>query len=846
MVEAKNGIGHILYEMMDKAQKIHADNHASTEDRVDANRIYRLLKRASQDFYDSTGDQSNATASASVISSPYERIDAALGVASADSKVYRELTPLLERIRKSLPSSEKTKGKPSQSINESTNTGSLGPPFSQGVPSEASRPSMKRAMNVSDDMEEPPSGTTTISPKQENVKTYGPVVGKKSEILSDGVKDAVRYEVRELSEVTPSHDPGNGFTRREDYPAIAQERPYHSDRGEQDKVRRNALEFEPAYLLNNNPTAGNGPPIVTRDGIVLGGNSRAMSLGLVYEGNPEKAAQYKQTLVNEAAVYGLDGAAVEGMKQPVLVRVLDADLTPEEMAVKSRLYNQSVTQALQAKAEGVSKARFISPETLAVFAKDMEGFDSLREYLASASSKRLVAALEKDGVLERTQIARLVDNTGRLNEEGKTLAENALRGLAVADYDTLASTPPAALNKLDRAVPALARLKARGEGWDLSGAVTAALRQIIHAESRGVSVDAYFGQIDMVRVDADKNNPAVQALALLFDRATQKETQVRFELFARLAERQGKGQTTLVPVRDGSPAQAFTTAFLKPLAVVDGEIISGFNPAGNELHAALQYAHDNGGRGHSVSAALEKPLKGKGGKDMARLLGKYSGTVNIYEPHTGNYLDAGAVAALDALAPDERPAGAFDAARMNVHGEPRRILLNAFELAVDDIAGTDFPAYSSNASVKRFLRASSLFLASSNPAALSRSRCTTSSGARLTKLSLWSFLLAAVMSFSTFASSLSSRVSSLARSTTPLSGIITWQPCITAEAEALGALSNVPICRDSRRASVMIISRHVSSRAACRVSAGWMSRPVFCDGAMFSSALTVRTATITS
>jgi hypothetical protein len=61
--------------------------------------------------------------------------------------------------------------------------------------------------------------------------------------------------------------------------------------------------------------------------------------------------------------------------------------------------------------------------------------------------------------------------------------------------DTLAATPSSALNKLDRAVPSLARLKARGEGWDLSGAVTAALRQIIHAESRGVSVDAWFNSL---------------------------------------------------------------------------------------------------------------------------------------------------------------------------------------------------------------------------------------------------------------------------------------------------------------------------------------------------------------
>jgi hypothetical protein len=685
MVEAKNGLGHTLYEAMDKAVAIINDRSATIEQRAEAGRLWRTMNDASEEYYKSTGDQSNVTASLSETLSPFINT-VKYSIEKFGSSRYPELVSLLERIRKSLPSSESTKGTPSQSIKESTNTGSLGPPFSQGVPSEASRPSIKRAMNGLDDMEEPPSGIPNISPVPENVNASTPVSGKKSVILSDGNRDAVHYEVRELAEVIPSHDPGNGFARREDYPAIAQERPYHSDRGEQDKVRRNALEFEPAYLVNNNPTAGNGPPIITKDGIVLGGNSRAMSLGLVYEVNPEKAGQYRQALVNEAAVYGIDGAAVQGMKQPVLVRVLETDLTPEEMAVKSRQYNQSATQALQAKAEGVSKARFISPDTLAVFAKDMEGFDSLREYLASAASKRLVAALENDGVLERTQIARLVDNGGRLNDEGKALVENALRGLVVADYDTLAASPAAALNKLDRAVPALARLKARGGGWDLSGAVTAALRQIVHAESRGINVDVYFGMIDMVDVDADKRNPAVQALALLFDTATQKETQARFELFARLAERQGKGQGMMVARRDGTPAQAFDTSFLKPLAVVDGEIFAGFNPSGNELHAALQWAHDNGGRGHSVSAALEKAHKGKGGKDMARLLGRYSGAVNIYAPHTGNYLDAGAFAAPDELAPAERPAGAFDAARMNVHGEPRRILLNALELAVDDVA----------------------------------------------------------------------------------------------------------------------------------------------------------------
>jgi hypothetical protein len=314
MVEAKNGIGHALYEAMDKAEKILRDPDGTPEDKVDAKRVLRWLKEASEKFYASTGDQSSATASASEIVSPYVNIEA-YGELSAGTRVYRELGPELALIRNKLPSSEYTYGKPSQSIKESTNTGALGPDVSQGPNLEASRPSIKRTMSG---MEEPPSDTSNISRVPEDVKTSERVSGEETQVLSGDIEDAAHYEVRELAEVIPSHDPANGFTRRADYPAIAQERPYHSDRGEQDKVRRNALEFKWRYLVNDLPSASDGPPIITGDGIVLGGNSRAMSLALVYEGNPEKAAQYRQALVNEAAVYGIDGAAVQGMKQPVL------------------------------------------------------------------------------------------------------------------------------------------------------------------------------------------------------------------------------------------------------------------------------------------------------------------------------------------------------------------------------------------------------------------------------------------------------------------------------------------------------------------------------------------------
>ncbi|MDE5832057.1 MAG: hypothetical protein K2H64_03580, partial [Desulfovibrio sp.] len=114
-----------------------------------------------------------------------------------------------------------------------------------------------------------------------------PLPGRESQLIGPSFREPVRYEVRELADVLPSHDPERNFQRTENYPKLAQERPYDKDLGEKEKVIANATNFEPAFLLSDDPGATNGPPIVTRDGIVLGGNSRTMSLKLVYAKNTE-------------------------------------------------------------------------------------------------------------------------------------------------------------------------------------------------------------------------------------------------------------------------------------------------------------------------------------------------------------------------------------------------------------------------------------------------------------------------------------------------------------------------------------------------------------------------------
>lgn len=656
MSDAKAGPGHGLYEAGQSLEGILTDKDVSEEQRSIARTMKLLLRRASENYYGSTGEGSNETASDSVIEDPLNSASVLLEELSSTS-VYPKLVSLLGNIRQVLPSVASTNGTSSYSTNFSTNTV---PPSGksntrQGVAYDSDNPAFSSAERTQSGGEgreagisEPPLGEGSIAQNGGQNNRPGKIIGSETSILGKGTSEQARYEVWELDDVIPSHDPENGFARREDYPAAAQERPYHSDAGEQEKVRGNALSYQPAFVVNSDPTAGNGPPIVTREGIVLGGNSRTMTLQLVYADRPDSAAAYRQTLTDQAAGFGLDPAALEGMRRPILVRVVDERMTPEEMAVKSRLYNQTTTQKLQAKAEGVSRARMISPATLAALSADMADFDTLRQFLDSPRSKGFVGLLLQDGVIEQTEISSLTEKGGRLNDSGKKLVEDALRGMVVADYDVLEALPASVLNKLDRTIPALARLKARGEGWDMGHVLTAALRIVGKAAAEGRKVEGWLGQVDLLDTDPDKKRPAVQALALTFANATQKEAAARFEVMAGEAERQTKGQGALIARPENRPGPAFVKAFLQPLASVDGRTITGFDPRGDERHAALQWAYEHGGKGKTVSAALDRLQKIIGAKkstpeqkaearEMIRLLSEFSGAISMYPPKLGPY-----------------------------------------------------------------------------------------------------------------------------------------------------------------------------------------------------------------
>ncbi|WP_459933393.1 PLxRFG domain-containing protein [Fundidesulfovibrio butyratiphilus] len=432
--------------------------------------------------------------------------------------------------------------------------------------------------------------------------------GGRTEIAHSEGRDVGRYEIREADDLIPSHDANRGFIKHNAYPENVQERPYHRDRAEQQKVTRNAAQLEPAYVVNDNPDAINGPPIVTEDGVVLGGNSRAMSIQMAYLDHAKNADAYRRSIEEKAERFGLKPEDVAAMKRPVLVRVAEGQMDEKTQARKARLYNQTAMQALDPKAEGVSKARMVTNETMGTAARGMGMFDTLRQYLGDRASRDLVVSLERDGIIETARRNILVhERSGLLTDDGKKLVENVLRGAVLEDFDLIANLPDGVRNKLDRSLPSLFRIKMLGGRWDIVPDVRQAVRRYAEFVGSGKKyLEDFLGQGSLLSDKEDSNSVKALLNALEYSKPT-----VMAEMFGRYASQaessaKHEGQSVL-------PGMAETVA--NPVATYKSLELDLLKSAGVKIpeapHLSASNAEVTSGEqegGHPEAGRIDLPL----------------------------------------------------------------------------------------------------------------------------------------------------------------------------------------------------------------------------------------------
>lgn len=293
----------------------------------------------------------------------------------------------------------------------------------------------------------------------------------------------IKYRLVDARQVKASHIPGDvgRFRVNPAYPEGVQERQYHTSRNYQSQVVEHAKHMKPGFLVATSPDAANGAPIMTPDGVVLGGNSRTMSVGLAYQMFPESVQKYKQLLKDKAGQFGFSPDDVDGMEQPMLVREVADPGTKEGQIDLVRRYNESFTQAMDPREEQVAKAKRMGPKVFNVLADGISTGESLSAYMASAKSHDLIDAMMAEGVIDRRDLDKYVakggKKKGKLTEDGRTMVSRLLLGKFVPDADTLETLGPEMRESLAGAIPhMLAAQKANPEfdllpSWNKEGEV---------------------------------------------------------------------------------------------------------------------------------------------------------------------------------------------------------------------------------------------------------------------------------------------------------------------------------------------------------------------------------------
>lgn len=296
------------------------------------------------------------------------------------------------------------------------------------------------------------------APEVGQVRPEQGTVGNATEVAVPGAKAVPgRYEVRELRSVIASDTPGEsgGFRRREEYPAGLQPRSYTGNPAEIEKVRRFASEMQTAQYLSDDPNATGGPPTITKDNVVINGNGRQMSLE--ESARTGTYAKYKADLVRKAAQFGIDPKAVEGMKEPVLYRVVD--MAPDSLEAKefARRGNLSTTQGQSAIRTAASLGNLIDNTVLDSLR--LEGDTTFAEAVndptqGKAFRKRLQSELPP------SEVVKYFNEDGSLNDSGKEFVRGMLLSkiLPVDTIEKMQAEMKAEARSIEGAIPQLLQL----------------------------------------------------------------------------------------------------------------------------------------------------------------------------------------------------------------------------------------------------------------------------------------------------------------------------------------------------------------------------------------------------
>lgn len=286
--------------------------------------------------------------------------------------------------------------------------------------------------------------------------------GKSTKVVTaDGKEYNVHYEVRPESEITVSNNLDGSVNK--DYPSELQ--PRNRQRvGNLTQVAEIAGNLRPADLAENR-MLNHGAPLIREDGVVLNGNGRIMAIRTAVKNGTDHG--YKQYLIDHAEELGLNPDNIEHMENPVLVKVMDDELTADD--VKAITTDTSGGQRMSASEQAKTDAKKIKPSTLNMYQPNESGeLMGNNKYFLSKLLENILPADERNAYYTED---------GSISKDGLMRAQRALFALAYGNdklIDTFAETTNEqaknlinALNANATTIAKLQRMIENGNAHDL-------------------------------------------------------------------------------------------------------------------------------------------------------------------------------------------------------------------------------------------------------------------------------------------------------------------------------------------------------------------------------------------
>lgn len=282
--------------------------------------------------------------------------------------------------------------------------------------------------------------------------------------LPNGEQRTAQFAIVDLDDITASHNELT-FSSSEGYPTNQygqniNDRNYQDDPAAQQHVLEIAQNLKPEGLieLTSKPS---GTPIISKDGFVVSGNNRVMSLKLAVKRFPENYQKYKQYLASEADAFGFaptvgasllmnESIALPGssysdpktvkLKYPVLVRI-DEDI-PALNTTELAKYNLDTKKGERPVDRLIKLSNILreNEKCRQVVISIVDGYETFSEFFGPGAQpgndrRKMLQAFMDCGLIPAARVPEYYSDN-MFTEAGKDFIENVLASI-ILDPDSL-------------------------------------------------------------------------------------------------------------------------------------------------------------------------------------------------------------------------------------------------------------------------------------------------------------------------------------------------------------------------------------------------------------------------